>query len=477
MKIAVLIHSAAKNDARVAKEAMSLRAAGHEVVIHGISPDLARHRLALPGSDVPLWLEPRVSAAARVRKRALLLLALAPVLLLAAASGQALVSRGLRFAGHDVASLVVMLGVLGGLGVAYASRHRLARFAQHLDDFVMTRHASSARARQALNKDAGLDLARGHHDIAAALLRSVASGPRPDAFHIHDLVALVLAASLKRRYAVPVVWDAHEIYQDLAGGDALRARENAAIIAGCHRQLDHFITINDSIARFYRDHYPALPTPVVVMNATVPEPVPVYDGCLHRAAGLPLTQKILLFQGRFSAHRGLQHLVEAAAALRADWTLVMMGWGGLEATLRAQAAQHVRAGTPATVFVPGVPQAQLQLWSAGATLGVVPYENTSLNHLYCTPNKLWEYPGAGVPMLCTDLPEMAAIVERFGCGALLPRDFTAADIARIVNGLDDEALARMRARCAPYIAANNWSHWENNLLGVYADIARAAGAR
>ena len=60
------------------------------------------------------------------------------------------------------------------------------------------------------------------------------------------------------------------------------------------------------------------------MNATVLEAAPTYDGRLHDAAGLPRRQKILLLQGRFSPHRGLPYLLEAAVALRADCGLVMM---------------------------------------------------------------------------------------------------------------------------------------------------------
>ena len=66
---------------------------------------------------------------------------------------------------------------------------------------------------------------------------------------------------------------------------------------------------------------------------------------------------------------------------------------------------------------------------------------------------------------------MAAIVTQAGCGFLLPREFTATDIASLVNNLDDVALAKARACCAPFIANNNWTHWERHLLAVYQRIA------
>ena len=471
MRIAILVHSAVDNDARIIKQACSLREAGHDVVIHGIAPGMACTRSFLPGSDIPVLLESRWSAAERLFKRAARVLCAALGIVLLTLASLPILAQSWSLAGIDLRWMVVLALWAAASGVVYRQRHLLARTMAHLSDFLAQRWRRFERNDNLTATRADLVLGRGFRVIGDALLRSLARLQPPAAIHIHDHVALVLAATLKQRYGVPIVWDAHEIYQALADGNQVRAEENAAIIAARHRFIDHFITINDSIAAFYRALYPDLPTAVVVMNATLPTTAPLYDGCLHVAAGLPLTQKILLFQGRFSPHRGLHHLVAAANALHADWTLVMMGWGGLESELRALAATCLRQGRAATVFLPGVAQQDLQRWSAGASLGVVPYENTSLNHLYCTPNKLWEYPSAGVPVLCTDLPEMAAIVTQAGCGFLLPRDFKATDIANFVNNLDDLTLATARAHCAPFIASNNWTHWQRHLLAVYQRIA------
>ena len=471
MKIAVLVHSAVDNDARVIKQAWSLRNAGHEVVIHGIAAGLVCTRTFLAGSDIPVLLESRLSAPERIRKRIIQLLCTAVALVLLTLASLMMLAQSWSFAGHSLRWLTVFVLWGAVCGLVVRQRHLLARALEHLNDFVAHAWRRLGRDNKLTASRADLVLGRGFRVIGDALLRSLARQTPPEAIHIHDHVALVLAATLKQHYGVPIVWDAHEIYQALADGNQARAAENAAIITARHRFIDHFITINDSIADFYQAQYPRIPTPVVVMNATLPQTPPLYDGCLHAAAGLPLTQKILLFQGRFSAHRGLFHLVEAASALRADWTLVMMGWGGLEDELRALAATHLRGGHAASVFLPGVAQQDLQRWSAGASLGVVPYENTSLNHLYCTPNKLWEYPSADVPILCTDLPEMAAIVTQAGCGFLLPREFKAMDIASLVNNLDDTVLAKARACCAPFIANNNWTRWERHLLAVYQRIA------
>lgn len=310
----------------------------------------------------------------------------------------------------------------------------------------------------------------GYEKIAALLVDSVATRPKPDVVHIHDIIALSGASALQARIGCPLVWDAHEIYEDLAIPSKSRTRVAQTIIARAQHLLSHFITINESIANFYAEHYPNLPKATVVMNATDVQVVPRYDGRMHDAAGLPRTQKILLFQGGFAKKRGLEALVEAAGELSFEWTLVLMGWGNLETVLRAKAAQlPARDTTPRVVFLPGVPHAELADWTAGATLGAIPYENTGLNHLYCTPNKLWEYPSARVPILCTDLVEMRRVIDTYDVGITIARDFTSCDIARAVNGLDNDRLVQLRENCERFISVDNWSVYGAMLRTIYAN--------
>ena len=121
-----------------------------------------------------------------------------------------------------------------------------------------------------------------------------------------------------------------------------------------------------------------------------------------------------------------------------------------------------------------MPQNELASWSAGASLGAIPYENTGLNHLYCTPNKLWEYPNAGVPILCTALEEMQSLVEENGIGYLLPRDFLDQDIVDVVNGIDPSDLAEKRRNCLSFIEKNNWDSYAPRLIQLYHNLAPLA---
>lgn len=540
MKIAMLVHNGVWKDARVLKEARTLAAAGYQIEIHGIDhslqplrepfPVFLSSRMAgiapsvKPGPLAARWgrrLQEHLDVLGRklpIRWFALKLRRIATrtlppgnvfLIFLACfifstgsiALYQALHSSNLLLFGLCMAiamtfGIVVVRAVwLGNANLRQLSTNpqkSLNKLKSHLRrtnliniDTLMSRISSLMflSAQKAL-KHSGKHTApilyrQAYLSVSNALIASVEKRGRPDIIHIHDHVALTGAKALKERYKCPIVWDAHEIYEDLAASNPARGALNAEIIRENQPFIDHFVTINDSIAGFYERNYKKLGRATVVMNATEVMPVPVDDGRLHKAANLPAEQRILLFQGGFAEKRGLEQLITAASMLDTRWTLVLMGWGNLEGRLRTLAAETARSDRthPAVVFLPGVPQRELQQWSAGAALGAIPYENTGLNHLYCTPNKLWEYPNAGVPVLATALEEMNRIIGMAGTGFLLPREFTAKDIADTVNNITDEQLTLARQACLNFIQIDNWSVYETRLLALYDRIVKKNSSR
>jgi glycosyltransferase involved in cell wall biosynthesis len=284
---------------------------------------------------------------------------------------------------------------------------------------------------------------------------------------------------VKNRLHIPLIYDAHEIYETAAA----RTFGINDYYARLHRRylprVDHFITINDSIALYYRYAYPDAPSALVIRNATNKAPDFVYDGRLHAAAGLPRSQKILLYQGAYTQERGLSNLVRTGPLLPDDWTLVMLGWGPLSGYLKQVAAYAAHTGRKRSAsadskvrFLTAVPRRELHLWTAGASAGIIPYENRLLNHWFCSPNKLWEYPNAGVPLVVQPFPELRKVVEVFGCGWVLPDNPTPGQIADLISGLTGDMIERAREGCRRFIEADSWEAvYELRLVELYAGIA------
>ena len=293
---------------------------------------------------------------------------------------------------------------------------------------------------------------------------------KPDVVHCHDLLTVPVGLAVKKITGAKVVYDSHEVFTKLSCSTPVWEWWFRRVEEKISHKIDGFITVNRSISAYLKNEYPALPEPVLVRNATkIIEGDLSYDGRLHEAAGISPDQKILLYQGGYAPHRGLVQLVKAGGLLPEEWTLVFMGWGKLEDELRQIAAQVDPEGGRIK-FVPPAPQAELVLWSAGATLGVIPYENVSLNHWYCTPNKLWEYPAAGVPILCSPFPELAAVIDAFGVGCLLNDPVTPEAIAEAVASLTEDDLQKKIESCKQFIQKDNWGVYEQNLFGLYGAL-------
>lgn len=297
-----------------------------------------------------------------------------------------------------------------------------------------------------------------------------------DVIHAHDIIGLMAALKVKLEQPdVKLIWDAHELYTEVSYASTDVADFINGAIKKAAPQIDYFITINDSFTHLYKEKYPTLPDGFVLMNATrQATEVTVKSDLLRQSAGLNPDQNILLFQGGLVKGRGITQLLEAAPKLPINWTVQFMGNGRMEEEiLKACKKYNINErtnGRQCIAIIPTVPYEELAQWTSGATIGCIPYENTNLNHLYCTPNKLWEYPNAGVPILATGLVEMKKMIEKHKTGKLLPIDFEAHDIVQAIEVLNSDELVELERNCLVYNKVENWEKYEPRLIGIYQDL-------
>lgn len=392
----------------------------------------------------------------------------------------------------------------------------------------------------------------------------------PDIIQCHEVATLPAAISLKDKLGCRVIYEAHEIYDDLANASPTQSKHYRTIHETNLPNVDAFITVNPMLGKYYEDTYPKLPTPVILPNSVYPKTVE-YDGRLHKAAKLPEGAKIALYQGGFSPHRGMEILLEAAYHLPEDWYVVFMGRGPLEEDLREAAkdferiainkikqrlvAQNVlvhdqsmslnaalshsvddadkSGATTVSVqledylnaksleaidfgvgdedevnaeglpllerrirhlrnieqtlatekiiaqeiseinvsgalrkarFVPMAPHSELVEWTSGGTIGVIPYQNVGLNHWNCSPNKIWEFPNAGLPIIGSRLNFLSQMINKWNIGWTISSDPNFMDIVSTIRAITDDDLAVKRQACKDFIAQDNYTIHEKRLL-------------
>jgi len=256
-----------------------------------------------------------------------------------------------------------------------------------------------------------------------------------DLIQVHDLPALQAGAELAAERNVPLVYDAHELYPEQASFSRVQKKICAAAEAQWIKQADLVFAVNQSIAQEMARRY-QISGPVTLLNAIDPpaefDPDARYN-LLREKLNLPNERRILLFQGGFAPHRNLEQLVAAMRHVKIpDVDLVMMGPGDFAEKLKQSAASSGLLDKR-IYFLPAVPQSELLQHSASADIGIIPYPHVDLNSLYCTPNKLFEFIAAGLPMLANDSPELNRFVTKQGFGITRPMNNPKAIAAAIDN--------------------------------------------
>jgi glycosyltransferase involved in cell wall biosynthesis len=276
-----------------------------------------------------------------------------------------------------------------------------------------------------------------------ALLRA-----KPDLVIAHDLDALPAGYAAARAARVPLIYDSHELFLEMPPLLPRTNRSRKRWMAAERRMAraaDLVVTVSDGIADELVRRY-GIARPLVVRN--VPRRLAPVQSEIR--AELRTERPIAAYAGGIHPGRGLEELVQAMEALGGDVLLAMIGSGepSYVDRLVARAPQHVR------VLQPVVPD-QVSSFLRTADVGVVPYRNLSLNHWFALPTKLFEYLGAGLPVVAGDLLEVRRIVTTFQVGQTCDTDDPAA-IARAIRRVLADAES-LRANVAAAAAHLNWT--------------------
>lgn len=297
-----------------------------------------------------------------------------------------------------------------------------------------------------------------------------------DVFHAHDLNVLPLAWWLARKQKAKLVYDSHELYVEknrVVKATAFKKWRQRKAEQFLVRRCDAVITVGEKIAEYMGDLY-KIPTPYVVLNAPLLSNVVKGndDISIRKALNVPENQKIILYTGAITFNRGLAKLVESLQYLPNVY-LVMMGFGNeaFKNNLKATALK-VNAEHRFSFFGP-VPPSDVASYVSSVDLGVAPIQNACLSYYFCSPNKIFEYMLGGVPVVASNFPELANLVEKWKIGYTFdPED--PKDIARSIEQMfaDPAEFAAMKHRTKEAAAHHNWEIESQKLVGIYEKITR-----
>ena len=301
------------------------------------------------------------------------------------------------------------------------------------------------------------------------------AAPRADLVHAMAYMGIPIGLALGRRDRAAVVYDARDIYVDarnIARLPAFARRLFAAIARRWARQADRVMTVNRAYADVMAERF-RVRLPAIVMNCSYRREHGEPGRLFHESLGLARDGRVVLYHGGLSPDRGIEQLVGALAFLPASVHAVFLGYGPLQGLLEESAGDAGLAGR--LHVLRAVPPTELLDWVGSADVVAMPIQGTTLNHRLTTPNKLFEAMAVGVPVVASDLPGMAAIVEGTGCGILCdPADPT--DIARAIRALLDATPEERAARRSRTLAAAQGTYsWEAQAEVLLEEYRRLTG--
>jgi glycosyltransferase involved in cell wall biosynthesis len=298
-----------------------------------------------------------------------------------------------------------------------------------------------------------------------------------DVYDPRDAEPLLVAHAAALLRGAKVVYDSDELCLDRNKPVTRRRWWRAAMrrFEGFFaRRSDAVITTDHGRADVLASRY-GIPRPTVILNVpTVIETLEPDEG--FRRDVLGDKEILLIYQGVLIENRGIPEMMRAMRRLP-RCRLALVGYGHQAEAYRRLAAREDLDDS--VRFVDPVPFDVLMRYTAAADVGMIPLFGSCLSYELAAPNKLFEYMMAGLPVVVTDLPDMAAVVGRERVGTLISDPTDPESIASAVSELldGDEPLTSIgtRAREAA-LARYNWTVERAKLLDVYESLGLSASA-
>lgn len=256
-----------------------------------------------------------------------------------------------------------------------------------------------------------------------------------DVVHAHDFTALSLGSRLSNEHKVPLIYDSHEWWlgrQRQYRPTPMTDRREARVERELGSKAAAVIAVGESIAELMRSER-GFKNVFVVRNS-----FPSFGDTSKNVVSPPLG---IIYAGRIDAFRELEVTISAAPEIPIP--ICWMGdhenqWAtnyvaiARKAGIEVLSAQSIDAVTAA-------------MQNAG--LAFVTHSNLFESHRLALPNKLFHAVQAGVPVIATDVTELARIVRYYDIGELYTPGDSQSMISAINKAIDrhPELLANIRA--------------------------------
>jgi len=281
---------------------------------------------------------------------------------------------------------------------------------------------------------------------------------------LDTLLPNVLISRLKRK---KLVYDSHEYFTqvpELINRPKVQ-RIWKRIEKYCMKHVKNAITVNSSIQKKYEAKY-HLPFKVVrnVSKLYAPE-----DDVSRTKLNLPEDKPLLIMQGAgLNIDRGVEEAIRAMEFVQ-DAVLIIVGDGDVIPEMKELVSQKQLQDK--VLFFGKRPYTELMQFTQLSTLGLSFDQPTNPNYLFSLPNKVFDYIHTNTPILCSDVIEVRAIVEKYHIGKVV-FDFSARSLAQLIESTleNKELIETWKKNCTDTAQLEHWDNEVKQLEDFYPKV-------
>ena len=276
------------------------------------------------------------------------------------------------------------------------------------------------------------------------------------AIDLDTILAVYFASALRNKKRV---YDAHELFTEQ------KEIITRPLIQKFWLQIEKFAvpkfihgyTVNSFLAHEFKKRYGVSYT--VIRN--LPTLLPMTDTSPDR------NEKWIIYQGAVNQGRSFETLIPAMQNVNAR--LVICGKGNFYEETR-QLISHYKLDSKIELRGYISPE-NLHHLTPLAYLGITLFESEGLNQYHSLANRFFDYMMAGIPQVCVNYPEYAAINQEYGIAYMIP-DCNADTITTALNKLlnDTVMYKELATNCIAARSILNWEEEEKILVNFYKNL-------
>jgi glycosyltransferase involved in cell wall biosynthesis len=292
-----------------------------------------------------------------------------------------------------------------------------------------------------------------------------------DLIYCNDLPCLKPGYLIKKETGAQLIYDSHEIYTGTINQffpDNVNIIKKTIFngIVGLMRFLgnraekkmvkhvDTFITTSHSFKTYFEEKFDRNDVQIV-MNCP---PMNTIKGAFDFRAHYNLSKQdfIVIFQGVFNKGRALLTLIEAFKYTKKNVHLIFVGSGSLLPEMERAVKMHNLTNN--IHFFGRVSSTELLYYTKGADVGINLQASINISKKLASANKLFEYIHAGIPVIASNVPENALILNAYNIGYLVQNEKK--EIAATINTISKLDLQAFKHNTVSAKQEYNWEKQE-----------------